>query len=233
MFSIPADNFTIEAVGETCPDKNNGQIEITTQESHNYIATINGNEISFTNSTIIPNLTPNNYEVCITIEGEDDFKQCYSAEILEGSTISGKATIELGKASIEIEEGTAPFTVYVNNKITLETFSPLFNIDVKHGDLVQVKSSVSCEGIFSKTIDLFNEIIAYPNPTKGNFEIALPISQKKIKIDVYNINSQLILSKIYDVYAGKVQLDINNNATGLYFIKVYFDNPVLLKIIKD
>jgi subtilisin-like proprotein convertase family protein len=233
IFTLPAANFSIKTVGETCPDKNNGQIEITTQETHNYIATIDGNEISFTDSIVIPNLAPNNYEVCITIEGEDDFKQCYSAEILEGITVSGKANSNSNSISIKIEKGTAPFIIYVNNKIALETFSPIFNIDVKHGDLVQVKTSVSCEGVFSKTIDLFNEIIAYPNPTKGNFEIVLPISQKKIKIDVYNIQSQLISAQEYDVISGKVQLNINNKATGLYFIKVYLDNPVLLKIIKD
>ena len=50
---------------------------------------------------------------------------------------------------------------------------------------------------------------------------------------MYNIQSQLISIKEYDVVYGKVQLNLNNNASGLYFAKVYLDKPVLLKIIKE
>ena len=233
IFSLPASNFSIKAISETCPDKNNGQIEITTQETLNYTATVNGTAISFTNNIVIPNLSPNNYEVCITVEGEPDFKQCFTTEILGGTTVSAKSNTNSNRLSIDIEEGTPPYTIYINDKLILETFSPNIAIAIKHGDLVQVKTSVSCEGVFSKTVNLFTEVIAYPNPTKGNFEIALPISQNKVKIEVFNMKTQLISAQEYDVISGKVQLNINNKATGLYFIKVYLEKPVLLKIIKE
>ncbi len=229
IFSLPAENFTIEAISETCPDKNNGQILISAQENYPYQVTINGNNANLVNE----NLNPGIYNVCIAIT-EENYEQCFVVTIEEGVTISGKATVESGKASIEIEQGTAPYTVLVNNEFALETFSPSFSIDnIKHGDLVEVKTNISCEGVFSKSIDLFDEIVAYPNPTKGNFEIALPVSQNKVKIELYNIQSQLISVKEYNVVYGKVQLNLTNNATGLYFAKVYLDKPVLLKIIKE
>ena len=69
--------------------------------------------------------------------------------------------------------------------------------------------------------------------TKGNFEIALPVSQNNVKIEIYNIQSQLISVKNYTINNGKVQLNINSNATGLYFAKVYLEEPIVLKIIKE
>jgi subtilisin-like proprotein convertase family protein len=228
IFALPVDNFTIEAISETCPDKNNGQILISAEEDHPYIVTLNGAAATLQNT----NLNPGNYTICIGVEGEI-FEQCYDVVIDNGIVISGKVEVTFGKATIEIEQGTGPFIVFVNDKIALETASPIFNVNVKHGDKIEVKSNVLCEGSFAKTVNLFDEIIAYPNPSKGNFEIALPVLQNTIKIEIYNIQSQLISVKNYTINNGKVQLSIANNATGLYFAKVYLEEPVVLKIIKE
>ena len=92
---------------------------------------------------------------------------------------------------------------------------------------------MECEGIFSKSINLFDEVIAYPNPTKGNFEIAIPANQNNIKVEIFNMQSQLISAKNYTLNNGKVYLNIKNQAPGVYFAKVYLDKPIMLKIIKE
>ncbi|MDX1830379.1 MAG: alpha-amylase family glycosyl hydrolase, partial [Lutibacter sp.] len=53
IFSLPTDNFNIQVTSETCPDKNNGQIFITTNETHDYVATINGTDYPFTNTLTV------------------------------------------------------------------------------------------------------------------------------------------------------------------------------------
>ena len=153
--------------------------------------------------------------------------------IAPGTTVSGKASVTAKKASVEILEGTAPYHVYVNGKVILQTLSPSFSIDIKHGDFLEVKTDMSCEGVFSKTIDLFDTVVAYPNPTTGKFEIALPILLNEVVIELYNYNSQLIMAKTYPVKSGKVHINLENQPTGLYIVKVLLDNPVTLKIIKD
>ena len=132
-----------------------------------------------------------------------------------------------------MEQGTAPFNVLVNNEVVYKTDAPIFSVDVKHGDVIQVKTAVDCEGIFSKSIDLFQNIIAYPNPTSGYFEIALPISEKEITIELYTMQSQLISKRIYPVIAGKALLNIEANATGIYYAKVNMEKPIILRIIKQ
>jgi len=107
------------------------------------------------------------------------------------------------------------------------------SLDVSHGDLVAVKTSIECEGLFLTDIDLISEIIAYPNPTNGFFEISLPISKKEVKIELHNMQSQLISSKVYAVINGKIQLTIENKPTGVYVVKIHLDKPIALKIIKN
>jgi endonuclease I len=232
-FTLPFDNFNIQALSETCPNKNNGQITITAIENYNYSATINGVAYNFTNEGLtIENLTPDNYNICITVVGET-YEQCYTMVIESGTEISGKVSVASNRASVEVEGGTAPFIVYVNKEELFKTNSTLFSVAIKWGDLVEVKTAKTCEGVFSKTIELTEAITAYPNPTKGIFEIALPISTNEVTVELYTIQSHLISIKTYPVNYGKIQLSLGNKPAGLYIAKVHLDKPVVLKIIKN
>jgi hypothetical protein len=180
-FTLPASNFTVETQSETCPGKNNGQVRITALSGLNYTTTINGVNYNFTNTTTALNLPPNSYNICIGVTGQT-YTQCYVVQVAAGTTVSGKSNVVSGKASVEIEKGTAPFTVFVNGQEQFETSAPLFSVDVKSGDVLEVKTAVSCEGIYSKTIDSLDGIFAYPNPTQGAFEITVPTAQTEVVI---------------------------------------------------
>jgi hypothetical protein len=229
---LPSNNFKIESINETCPNKNNGEIKIASTITYDYLVTINDSEYNLTNDLTIKNLEPGTYDICIIVPNITS-KQCYTIEIAEGKTVSGKASTTANKTAIEIEKGTAPFDVLVNGQLVFKTMSSTFDLNNKHGDLIEIKTAISCEGIFSKTINLYEEIVVFPNPTKGIFEVALPLSLKEIKIDLFTIRSQLISSEIYQVINGKVQLDIRNHPNAVYLIKVHLENPVSVKIIKE
>ena len=233
-FTLPSDNFDIKVTSETCPNEDKGKLQISANENYTYTTTIDNVPYTFTSSNDleVTDLAPGIYDFCIAVTGET-YEQCYTVEVTEGTTVSGKSSITSGKASIEMEQGTAPFIVYVNGKETIETNAPIFNIDVKHGDIVEVKTAVSCEGVYSKTIALLDELVAYPNPTNGVFEISLPVLQKEVMIELYTIHSQLISRKSYPIIYGKVQLTLENQPIGVYIAKVQLDKPVILKIIKQ
>jgi hypothetical protein len=232
-FILPSNNFEIEVISETCPGKNNGQLLIRANEPHNYVATINkGTAYDFTTERTLDDLAPDTYTICITVTDES-YEQCFTVTIAPGTTVFGKASVTAKKAAVEITQGTAPYNVFVNGAAVLQTLSQSFSIDVKHGDLLEVKTNVACEGIFSKTIELVDAVMAYPNPTKGHFEITIPIAQNEVIVELYNYNSKLISVRSYAVEYGKVQLNLENMPTGLYIAKVLLDKPVSFKIIKQ
>ncbi len=231
-FNVPSNNFSIQVVGETCTDKNNGELSINTLESHNYYIILNEVKYEFSTNLTITDLSPGVYEICIFVTGET-FEQCYELEVLEGPTISGKTAVNSNSISVEMEAGTAPFEIFVNGIRVLETVENTFNVPIKQGDLVEVKTAISCEGILSKKIELIDEVIAYPNPTKGIFKVALYSLQREVSVELYNSLSQLIAVKNCPVIEGKILINLEDKSTGIYFVKILLEKPTYLKIIKE
>ena len=237
-FNLPSDNFNISAFGETCPDIKNGQLIISANKNYDYETTINGVKYNFSTEDItISDLSPGVYNFCVNVLGDFDVNEkvsnCFSIEISNGSVLSGKASMNSGRVSIDIEEGTAPYNVFVNGVSILKTISTSFDLDVNSGDLVEVKTEVICEGVYSKIIETADLFTAYPNPTNGNFKISMPALQKEVTIEIFNINGQLISKQNYSNVYGSIQINLDNKPKGVYVAKLNLDKPVILKIIKQ
>ncbi|SDX97462.1 Endonuclease I [Lutibacter oricola] len=234
-FILPSSNFVVETIGETCTGENNGQVVITANENYNYSFSINNVDYSFTNAITVEGLEPGNYEFCIAVVGQN-YEQCFNIVIEAAQEISGKASVSANSVSIEIIEGTAPYLVSRNGIVIDKTSLNVIEIEnINQGDLIEVKSKIACEGTFSKIIDLFSEYIAFPNPSKGSFEVGVPavVDKELIQVEVYNSQLLLISSKLYNVNYGRININLENQPTGVYFIKVYGTNTELIRVIKE
>lgn len=237
-FMLPSNNFKVMALGESCPDTKNGQITLLAEKDYSYETTINSKKYNFKSEGItISDLSPGVYNFCVNVvEGLDEneaVKQCFSITIDQAQTFSAKSSISSKTVSIEIAQGTAPYTIFVNGTNVLETMSNSFDIDVVHGDKVEVITAKICEGLFEKTIALDGYIKAFPNPTVGNFEINVPQSLKSVNVELYNMNSQLISSNSYSAIYGKIQLNLIGKPNGIYMAKINLEKPIVLKIVKQ
>lgn len=231
-FTLPEDNFTITQVGETCPNKNNGQLVMVAKASHSYVATINNVVKNFTNnSLIISDLAPGVYPVCITIQGKT-FEQCYSIEIPKSNAITGKTVTTSDKVLVEVQSGTAPYQVVVNGVVQFETNKTNFDVKVASGDLLEVKTAKDCEGVLAKTITLFDIVKAFPNPTTGQFDVYLPTNDTTVAIGIYTADAKLISISNYHIENGKVRLNIENQPSGIYFVKIKSNPEEVVQIIK-
>jgi hypothetical protein len=226
------DNFTVETRGETCTGKENGVINISGAATHDYIATINGVDYGdFTKNKTIEGLSPGTYDLCIEVVDEN-YKHCYQVTIEEAESLTGKISVTKKSATVSVESGKAPYTIIKNGEPLFETYQSNFSIDINHGDKIEVKSKEACQGELLKTINLLEDVKAYPNPTSGSFEMYIPNNIETIDLEVYNVHSQLIDSKTALVNAGKVQLSLQGKPKGIYFVKLNSKNPVFIKVIK-
>ena len=135
-------------------------------------------------------------------------------------------------ASVSVTSGTGPYKVYKNGLELFETHQTNFTIAVNHGDEIQVKSKEACQGKMTKTINLLEDVKAYPNPSNGLFELYIPNDVETLDLEVYNIQSQLIKSKTYRINNGKVSLDLTDSPNGIYFVRMNLEKPVFTKLIK-
>ncbi|WP_282134044.1 right-handed parallel beta-helix repeat-containing protein [Seonamhaeicola maritimus] len=231
-WSIFDTQFTISATSETCPDKNNGKVTIVADYQENYVFSFDGTDYDFSNEKTLENIDPGTYDLCISLK-DGTGSQCFVVEVQEGAHITGKSSLSKKTYSLSIEQGTAPFNVSLNGEFLYQTSSSNLSVTVNQGDLVSVKSSKDCEGEIIETIDFYKSIVAYPNPTSGIFQFDLPVDEGRVFIELYNIHSQLISSKLYVINNGRVNLSLENSPSGIYFAKIINKEPIFVKVIKN
>lgn len=239
--NIPSSNFKFQAITSSCPSQNNGKIIISANkfEDYLYYFSLNGTTTYFTQGDItIDNLAPKKYTICFKILLKGDFTQCYEFEILGTPGLSGRTTIESTfdktNANIEIDTGTAPYFIVVNGKIVEITNNKSVSVSVQNGDLLVIKSSVSCEGNLSERVLLLNELTAYPNPTSDYVEVFIPTTYQKSSVMVQIVNNigKTVLSKEFKLKGNKIVIPLEQFATGLYMLNVLLDIPQTIKVIK-
>ncbi|WP_139958280.1 T9SS type A sorting domain-containing protein [Flavicella sediminum] len=225
------DSFTITAISETCIDKSNGQIQISAKNQGNYEAVLNGGSaITFTNEWAIANLAPGAFDLCITNTATSK-EQCFSLVVDAGGVVAGKTSSKRGVVEVAISKGTAPYEVLVNGEQVMQTHSSNFEVSANQGDLVEVKTSVVCEGGLSQIVSDFFDV--FPNPSQGQFEIAMGTSLTEVYVSVYNVYGKQVSSKMYSVDEGRIQLDIQSQPNGVYFATINLKEEFkTLKIIK-
>ncbi|RPH29884.1 MAG: PKD domain-containing protein [Bacteroidales bacterium] len=75
----------------------------------------------------------------------------------------------------------------------------------------------------SSSIPVINELNlkVFPNPSDGSFKVILPALNEEAKVNVFNMNGQLIFHTTVEVGNGFVEIPINLNvASGVYTIQV-------------
>lgn len=231
-WTIHDTQFRIKVNSETCPDANNGKVNILADVEEDYVLTFNSNDTEFTKETTIENLTPGLYTLCIALKSSPNESQCYEVEIHETDGLTGKAVLKQDSYVVNLSKGTPPFSVMINNELAFQTSDYSFTVHVKQGDVVEVKSGKDCEGKLIESIDFYKNITAYPNPTTGDFQFTLPVDEGNILIEVYNMHSQLLSTKVYTIQSGIVSLSIPENTPGVYFAKIVTKNPRVVKIVK-
>jgi len=234
-FDLPADNFTMLSLGETCSGKGNGMLTITAAETHSYSITIDGSTYNFTDTLEVINLSSDTYDFCISIPEEGNYEQCFSVFIAPGTSLSGKASVnkKSSVATVEIFRGTAPFSIYINDSYVTESFESEIQVSVKHADVVTVRSSIPCEGTFSKEFEIFNETTVYPNPT---FDVANVVLFEQVLTSVtatiYNAQMQRVSIQYCKVEEGDIKVDLTGFPSGLYLVNIASTKPVTVKLLK-
>ena len=239
--TLPENNFQVSASSETCPGKNNGIISITTITSGDYMATIDGQQYPFTSTLEVTDLAPGNYPVCFIVNGEPNCEVCFQLAIEEGIVMSGETSVTNANSfnkqvQVNIEKGTPPFTVMINNEIIGEYPTNSFVINAKSGDAIEVSSSLECEGKLTSKIDgsLFENVTLSPNPTRDQVTITWPeIGKNSISVSVRNALGMTVSSKQYSIIGGQVVLPMQELPTGIYFIQIDDEVSKTFKVIKN
>lgn len=73
-----------------------------------------------------------------------------------------------------------------------------------------------------------SELLIFPNPNQGSFEISLDANSKSKELSIYNVLGTRVFSGM--LQDGKIKCDLGNLEPGLYLIKLEMEeNEILMK----
>jgi len=236
VFVLPPNNFSVQAVGETCKHSGNGSINISANQDQHYKATVIGNGVSnqiynFTNLLNIKNLSEGIYSVCITIDEELEYKQCYEVVVTAPKDLSVYSVINEDTKSINLQmSGGEVYSVNLNGTV-YKTSQGSLSLPLKYGsNEIQVSTDKACQGIYNKAFSLTGPSV-YPNPFVQILNVFVP--GKSGLVEIRNLNGKLVYSQTIGVQNQRLNIDLGHIASGMYVVKIKSeDSESFYKVIK-
>ena len=224
VFEIPMDNLSITSTSVSCNGEDDGSISISAQNTdYTYNVSIDGNSIaSFSSSTTIEALSAGTYLVCITIDGKDNYEQCFNITIEGPTSIGATSKISNTKNSVSLTlSGSSSYNVNHNGTITTTSESNV-EINLTTGpNYIEVTTDSECQGKYTENIFLSEEVSVYPNPTTGELKVYINGKDDSVQISLMDIQGRLYSNSEKDVSSSRViNLDISNFKHGVYFLSV-------------
>ncbi|MBD1394155.1 MBG domain-containing protein [Mucilaginibacter glaciei] len=239
QLKLSADNFKLRLVSVSCKGSNNGSIHITAGQKLKYTAVVTGNgfntSLPFTDSLAINSLSPGNYSVCFTIEGET-FLQCYQVNITEPKDLSVYSVVNRTLNNINLQlDGGSTFTIMLNgakyttsqHDVTLPLLSGTNKMTITTDNL--------CQGIVEREINLSDKITPFPNPFSNVLYVNIgDLNIKNINVNIVGLtDGKPAYNKQYTNKSGILEIDLSAIANGFYYLNLGLDNKQSgYKIIK-
>ncbi|GAA4319775.1 hypothetical protein GCM10023149_18680 [Mucilaginibacter gynuensis] len=236
---LPVTNFNVSVSSETCKNSNNGSISITAVKPLNYTATINTNDTTllakFTTAVTINNLQAGTYPMCITIDGNTKFQQCYNLVITEPKDLSVFAVADKATNILSLKmEGGTQYQVQLNGITYTNTTGDMLLSLQKGNNEVSVTTDKECQGVFKKTFNVVGDVSFYPNPFTDVLKIALNgYSAPLVGIEVRDLQGKVFFENNVINNNGSAEVNLAKLSAGVYVIKVSFDKTSkTYKIVK-
>ncbi|WP_273565428.1 M4 family metallopeptidase [Maribacter halichondriae] len=241
IFSLPSDNFRVRSKGESCADSNNGSITVEAAANYNYTANITGNglneSVNFTQSVLAENLEAGTYTICITVQGQTGYENCFDVTVVEPEALSVASKVDTTGKTVTLQlSGGESYSISMNDEILTTTESEV-TVSLKSSSTkLIVKTDKDCQGVYEEIIDLTDKIVIYPNPIK-NGEITIELastSEQPMKIQLNSFDGRAVLQKTVEPNTTTIQLDADSLTSGVYMLSVQIDRRIeTYKIVKQ
>ena len=240
VFSLPVTNFTVLTTGESCIASNNGSITVEAAATFNYNVVLTGNGITetgpFTSDITFSDLQAGEYMVCITLDEQPDYENCFEITVSEPQLLSVSSKVSSLDNDVTLFlSGGENYTITLNDK-TYNTSSkeitlPLENIE----NTISIMTDKTCQGVHEETIILNNDVIIYPNPIEGG-ELTILLgsfASDKANVSLFSMNGTTVFKKFFKVQDGQIKFNIDAISKGIYILNIKTDDTlVTYKIIR-
>ena len=239
IFTLPTNNFRLQTLSETCRNSNNGIIDISAVKNLNYTVTITGTGFNhsdtFTTSYIRSDLNAGDYSVCITVDGQADYEQCFNITITEPEDLAVFSKINNSKNTISLDLNGGNFYEINHNGNLIETTSSHIELPLQIGENnISVKTDKDCQGKYEETFFLDGTSKVFPNPFSDHLDVFVGNldTTTSTTIEIYSLLGNRVYSTEYS--NSNLRIDTSGIAKGIYLLRIATkNNSTSFKIIKN
>lgn len=223
VFSLPADNFSIRTLAETCRSSDNGKIIIESKEAHEYVATLNGDQASstFSSTYTFDGLSAGTYRLCITVTGEE-YEQCFNLDINEPEELSVSAKVDPDGKHISLElKGGQRYRIQLGKKEYYTSASQI-TLPLPGGATdLRVSTEKTCQGVYDDLI-LVHTARLYPNPVmEDQLSIHLShIASTGTHVQLFDLNGKLHTRHLVPAGSRTMRMDTSGLPQGVYLVRI-------------
>ena len=241
FFSLPASNFSVMGIGESCATSNNGSINITAVEALNYTGTLTGasgtTALTFSSSVTFPNLVAGTYTLCITVASQAGYESCFDVILTQPEPLSVSSKVSSLNNEITLGLlGGQKYTITVNDK-TYQTTGKEITLPLdKVENQISVKTEKDCQGTYEEIVIMNSNAFIYPNPISfGELGVYLGNNvHEKAEITLFTANGVVVFKKSESTLGNELKINVDRLPKGIYILNVKAGKSLLnYKIIKQ
>ena len=241
VFELPMNNNKVEVINTSCIGTTDGSIEISVEDNtYDYNVTITdpSDKVTFylINGTdkkgSFKNLSKGTYEVCFKVNGQSTYEQCFSVFVGNPSPLSAFVDVNNDDRTTSIQlGGSKRYNIDINGIIHIIS-QKNFTTKLKTGlNIIKISTDLPCQGLIEKEIFISEDILYYPNPTKGEVDMFVSGEDRVVKMSVYSTKGELIYTKNQKILQSrKSELNLSGVPSGTYIINL--ESPTVRKTFK-
>ena len=229
IFSLPADNYSIQTNGVSCSGKTNGIISISVSNTeHIYNLSIPETEESYSLNTdnnhqlVIDELEIGSYTLNFTVEGQEGYLQTFEIGITEPPALSAKSSVnKKGKTMTMKLSGSDLYYAEVNGERRSYKLDN-FTLQLRPGmNTVKISTPQDCQGIHVEQIFISEQVKHYPNPVQGELNLVIPGEDRETTVEIYDRSGKLLKCEENLIpFSRIVTINTTELRTDIYVVKV-------------
>ena len=226
IFSLPTENYVLSVYSETCRSQNNGSISLSAEANYTYTVSLNGENYAttetFSSDISFENLSAGTYVLCITIDGQPEYEQCFTIVVTEPDELVVNAGRVANSSSLNITlDGGEVYYITLNDE-TFITHERAIELSLSRGEnTLSIKTNKECQGVYEKTIVVGSEPILYPNPVRDMLFINMGVTNlSMVPVEIYDLTGKLIVSKAYSPASNTLSIDVSNIESGFFVLRI-------------
>jgi hypothetical protein len=220
--------FRLSATNLSCSASADGMIEIeASQDQLDFVLYLNGAPAGQLNASNahrlqLSELSAENYTLCAEPIGGGFQSRCFEVSLRapEALQVDVDAQIEKGVLDLRLGKGKI-YEIVHNGQRKRSTEANQRLILSKGMNTVEVKTDLPCQGSFSATYFVSEEVRVYPNPTKGISEVYIGGSDESATLILRTASGAFITERSLSIPQNRlVHIDLSAHNPGLYLIEI-------------